>query len=327
MAEDILSQEEVDALLRGVGTETDTAAAVASAPGGVRPYAIGREERIVRARMPGLELVGERFARGLREGLQDLLHKECTVSVSPVRVLKYGEFLRSLATPANLNLVQVKPLRGTALMVFDPTIVFQAVECLFGGQGRAQTRDEGGELTPMELRIERRLLQLAFDAYAAAWQPLHPLTFQHLRSETSAEFVNVAAPGEVVVVANCAIDLGSGAADFQLCLPYAMLEPIRHVIYGGPPAERSDADGNWTSALSAQVYATEVELNAKLATADITLLQLMALQRGDVIALDLPDAVIAQVDGVAVLQCRYGVVNGHYALKVERAMGGEPGRN
>jgi len=325
MAEDILSQEEVDSLLRGVGSETDTGAAPLAGADGPRPYAIGREERIVRARMPGMELVGERFGRGLRQGLQDLLHKDAEVTGSPVRVLKYGEFLRNLATPANLNLVQVKPLRGTALMVFDPRLVFQALDSLFGGQGRSPARDEGGELTPMALRIERRLLQLTFDAYSAAWQPLHPLTFHHLRSETSAQFVNVAAPGEVVVVASCAIDLGGGAADFQLCMPYAMLEPIRHVIYGGPPAEHSDADGNWTSALSAQVYATEVEVSATLATASITLWQLLALQRGDVIALDLPDAVIAEVDGVAVLQCRYGVVNGHYALKVERAMGGEPG--
>jgi len=319
MAEYILSQEEVDALLRGVDT-----AAAPDQPGGVRPYAIGREERIVRGRMRGLELAGERLAKLLREGLQDLLHKQAAVSASPVRVLEYGEFLRSLVAPVNLNLMQVKPLRGTALMVFDPRLVLQTVDTLFGGQGRAQGRDEVGELTPMELRIERRLLELACDAYAAAWRPLLPLSFQHLRSETSAQFANIANPSEVVVVAGCGIDLGDGAADFRVCIPYAMLEPIRDVVHGGLPAERSEADGRWTSTLSAQVYATQVELRANLATASVTLWQLLALQRGDVIALDLPDAVTAEVDGVPVLQCHYGVVNGRYALKVERAMGSEP---
>lgn len=325
MAEDILSQEEVDALLRGVGGDTEAASAPVTEPGEARPFAIGRQARIVRGRMPGLELVGERFAGLLRQGLGELLRRPAAVTVAPVRVLTYSEFLRGLLSSATLNLVQAKPLRGVGLMVFDPALVLRAVDALFGGQGHAHGRMDGGELRPMELRIERRLLQLVFDAYAAAWRPLFPLTFAHLRAETNPRFANVAAPGEMVVATACSIDLGSGAANFQVCIPYAMLESIRHLVYGGLPADRSEADARWSSTLSAQVYATEVELTAKLATANVTLSQLLSLQPGDVIALDLPDAVIAEVDGVAVLQCRYGVVNGHYALKVERAMGTEPG--
>jgi flagellar motor switch protein FliM len=323
MAEDILSQEEVDALLRGVGTETEPPGAAPAQAGVARPYALGREARIVRARMPGLDLVGERFARGLREAMTELLRRETAVSLGPIRVVDYAEFLRGLAAPANLNLIEIKPLRGSALLVFDRGLVLQALDCLFGGQGRAAAREAGAEMTPMELRVDRRLLQVVCDAYSAAWRPLQALEFRHARSESSARFANVAAPGEAVVVTGCSIDLGAGAADFQLCIPYAMLEPIRDVLYGGPPAERRDADGRWQSALSAQVYATEVELTAKLASTELPLWQLLRLQVGDVISLELPDAVLAEVDGVPVLQCRYGVVNGRYALKVERAMGAD----
>jgi flagellar motor switch protein FliM len=322
MAEDILSQEEVDALLRGVSGETEDSAQP-PAPGGVQPYDIGRQERLVRGRMPTLELIHERFARGLRSGLTQLIRRSAEISVPPVRAVKYSEFLRNLGIPTSLNLIRVKPLRGTGLMVFEPGLVFQVVDTLFGGAGRLAGRMEGRELTPTETRIVTRMLNLAFDAYQKAWQPVYPVTLEHLRSETSVQFANIATPGEMVVVATFSVDLGGGSGDFHVCLPYAMLEPIRSVIYSSVQADRGEADSRWVSLLSAQVYRSEVELTANLAHATVTIGQLMALQAGDVVALDLPDRVVAQVEGVPVVECRYGVVNGQYALKVERVLNGE----
>src|ERR1700674_5961517 len=157
MADDILSQAEVDALLLGVTGETDEGPATGDT-GGARPYDIGRQERIVRGRMPTLEVVNERFARLLRAGLFNFMRKHAEISVGPVRVLKFSEFVRNLVVPTNLNLVQVKPLRGMALMVFEPTLVFQVVDSLFGGHGRFHTRVEGRDLTPTEMRIVQALL-------------------------------------------------------------------------------------------------------------------------------------------------------------------------
>jgi flagellar motor switch protein FliM len=322
MAEDILSQEEVDALLRGVSADPDEAAQP-SAPGGAQPYDIGRQERLVRGRMPTLELIHERFARGLRGALANLTRRSTEISAVPVRVVKYSEFLRNLAIPTSLNLVQVKPLRGTGLMVFEPSLVFQVVDTLFGGPGKLTARMEGRELTPTETRIVTRMLSLAFDAYQKAWQQVYPVTLEHVRSETGVQFANIATPSEIVVVATLSVDLGGGSGDFHVCLPYAMLEPIRSVIYGSVKADRGEADSRWVSLLSAQVYRSEVELVANLAHATVTIGQLMALQPGDVVALDLPDHVVAQVEGVPVVECRYGVVNGQYALKVERVLNGE----
>lgn len=322
MAEDILSQEEVDALLRGVSADAEEAARPRAA-GGVQPYDIGRQERLVRGRMPTLELIHERFARGLRSGLANLTHRSAEISVAPVRVVKYSEFLRNLAIPTSLNLVQVKPLRGTGLMVFEPNLVFQVVDTLFGGPGKLTARMEGRELTPTETRIVMRMLSLAFDAYQKAWQPVYPVTLEQVRSETSVQFANIATPSEIVVVATLSVDLGGGSGDFHVCLPYAMLEPIRRVIYSSVQADRGEADSRWLSLLSAQVYRSDVELVANLAHATVSIGQLMALQPGDVVALDLPDRVVAEVDGVSVVECRYGVVNGQYALKVERVLSGE----
>ncbi|MBS1214970.1 MAG: flagellar motor switch protein FliM [Proteobacteria bacterium] len=321
MADDILSQEEVDALLRGVTGEQEESGSAESAEQGIRAYDIGRQERIVRGRMPTRELINERFARRLRIELFNFTRRNAEISVGPVRVLKYSEFVRNLVVPTNLNVVQAKPLRGYGLMVIEPTLVFQIIDHLFGGQGRFHTRVEGRDFTATEMRVIRRLLELVFGAYGKAWQPVQPLEFEYVRSEMNTQFANIATPAEVVVAMSFSIDLGSGGGDFHVCIPYAMLEPIRNVIYSGVQADRSETDDRWTKLLSAHVYDAQVQVNAKLATASVTLRQLMSLQPGDVIALDLPDTISAEVDGVPVLQGRYGVVNGRYALKVERPMG------
>ena len=325
MADDILSQEEVDALLRGVSGETDEPATVEDASG-PRPYDIGRQERIVRGRMPTLELINERFARLLRIGLFNFMRKNAEISVGTVRVLKFSDFVRNLPVPTNLNLVQVKPLRGMALMVFDPTLVFQVVDNLFGGHGRFHTRVEGRDFTPTEMRIVQRLLEVAFHEYEKSWKPIYPLTFEYVRSEMNPQFANIATPTEVVVAMSFSIDLGAGGGDFHVCMPYAMLEPIRDVVYSSIQADRTQADDRWLASLSTQVYGTKIELVANLAQAELTVGQLMALQAGDVISVDLPEVVVAEVDGVPVLECRYGVRNGQYALKVEKliaATGGD----
>ncbi len=320
MADDILSQEEVDALLRGVTGEQEESAPSEGAEG-VRAYDIGRQERIVRGRMPTLELINERFARLLRIELFNFTRRSTEISVGPVRVLKYSEFVRNLVVPTNLNVVQAKPLRGYMLMVFEPTLVFQVIDHLFGGQGRFHTRVEGRDFTATEMRVVRRLLDLVFDAYGKAWTPVHALEFEYVRSEMNTQFANIATPAEVVVAVSFSIDLGSGGGDFHVCIPYAMLEPIRNVIYSGVQADRSETDDRWTKLLSAHVYDAEVQLKATLATANVTLRQLVSLQAGDVIALDLAESISAEVDGVPVVQGRYGVVNGRYALKIEHPLG------
>lgn len=168
MADDILSQDEVDALLRGVsGTSEADDAHIAP----VRPYDIGRQERIVRGRMPTLEIINERFARNLRIGLFNFIRRNAEISVGPVRVQKYSEFIRNLVVPTNLNLVHVKPLRGTGLLIFDPDLVFLVVDNMFGSDGRYHVRVEGRDFTPTEQRIIRRMLDVVFTEYQKAWEP------------------------------------------------------------------------------------------------------------------------------------------------------------
>lgn len=319
MADDILSQEEVDALLRGVSGEPEESPAE-SGDGDVRQYDIGRQERIVRGRMPTLELINERFARLLRLGIYNFMRRTAEISINPIKVQKYGDFVRNLVVPTNLNVVHANPLRGSGLVIIEPTLVFQVVDHMFGGSGQIHTRIEGRDFTPTEQRVIQRLLDVVFAEFAKAWAPVYALTLEYVRSEMNTQFANICTPTEVVVVASFTVDLGSGGGDIFVCLPYSTLEPIRDIIYSTFQADRAESDLRWVKMMTKQVQSAKVDLVATLGTATLSLRELMELEVGDIIPLSLSEHVNAEVDGISVLQCKYGVANGQYALKVDRVL-------
>lgn len=317
MSQDFLSQEEVDALLKGVTGEED-APAVEDDKEGVKSYELGRQERIVRGRMPTLELINERFARYLRIGLFNYMHRSTEISVGPIRVQKYSEFVRNLVVPTNLNLIQVKPLRGTGLMVFDPSLVFLVVDNLFGGDGRFHTRVEGRDFTPTEQRIIQGILEVVFTEYEKAWKPVFEIKFEYVRSEMNTQFANIATPSEIVVAITFTIELSGNSAEMHLCLPYSMVEPIRDVLYSTMHSEQAASDKRWTTLLTQQLQQADVELVATLGGAEITLRDIVNMRVGDVIPLVLEDKIKASVDSIPVMDCTYGVRNGVYAIRIDQ---------
>lgn len=320
---DFLSQEEVDALLKGVTGEEDTGPAEAEAGEGVRKYDLGRQERIVRGRMPTMELINERFARYLRIGLFNYIHRSTEISVGPIKVQKYSEFIRNLVVPTNLNLVQVKPLRGTGLVVLDPNLVFLVVDNMFGGDGRFHTRVEGRDFTPTEQRIIQGLLNVVFSEYEKAWKPVHQLKFEYVRSEMNTQFANIATPSEIVLSANFTVELSGNTADLHICLPYSMIEPLRDTLNSSMHSEQAASDKRWTNLLHRQLQLAEVDLVVPLGKTQVTLRDILDMKVGDVIPMNIGEEVEALVDGVPVLACRYGVREGQYALKVDRFLAKE----
>lgn len=318
MSSDFLSQEEVDALLKGVTGEVDEPEEAEEDTSGVRPYNLATQERIVRGRMPTMELINERFARYLRVGLFNYMHRSTEVSVGPIRVQKYGEFVRNLVVPTNLNLVQVKPLRGTGLVVFDPNLVFLVVDNMFGGDGRFHTRVEGRDFTPTEQRIIQGLLGVVFSEYARAWAPVFKLDMEYVRSEMNSQFANIATPSEIVVATTYSLEFGGSQAEMHICLPYSMVEPVRDLLYSTMQSDHLTHDNRWISLLTRQLQTAEIELVCNIGTARVTLRDIVNMQVGDVIPLNVPELLQAEVDNVPVLELRYGTQNGRYAVKVER---------
>ncbi|BBE51530.1 Flagellar motor switch protein FliM [Ferriphaselus amnicola] len=325
MASDFLSQDEVDSLLRGVTGESDDDKKSDDAPGGVRSYNLATQERIVRGRMPTMEVVNERFARLFRINLFNFIRRTPEISVGQVRVLKFSEFIRNLPVPANFNLVQAKPLRGNGLIIFDPNLVFQVVDNMFGGDGSIHTRVEGREFTQTEMRIIQKLLGVVFESYEKSWESVYKLKFEFVRSEMNPQFVNIATPNEVVVATTFEVEFGGSGGPIHFCFPYAMIEPIRELLYSSMQGDHLIADKRWLHMLSKQIQSADVELKAMLGHSRITLGQVLKMQAGDVISLEVDESIQAMVGEVPVMECKYGVFNGQYALRVEKMLTGTSG--
>jgi flagellar motor switch protein FliM len=319
MSDNFLSQEEVDALLKGVTGDQDDNL-VQEDSSGVRPYNLATQERIVRGRMPTLEIINERFARLLRIGLFNFLRRSAEVSVGTVRVSKYSEFIRNLVVPTNLNLAHMKPLRGTSLFVLDPGLVFLLVDNLFGGDGRFHTRVEGRDFTQTEQRIISRIIEIIFETYAKSWEPVYPVQFEYIRSEMNTQFANIATPNEVVVSTTFTIELGPVSGEMHLCMPYSMIEPIRDILTSSLQGETLEVDKRWVRLMTQQIQIAEVELVADFGTTRVTLGDILNMKEGDVIPISVPDIVTAKVDGTPVMECKYGVFSGQYALRVDKLL-------
>lgn len=318
---EFLSQDEVDSLLKGVtGEADDEVDHQEAAPGEVRAYNLASQERIVRGRMPTMEIINERFARLFRIGLFNFIRRTPEISVGPVRVLKFGEFIRNLHVPTNLNLIQAKPLRGNGLFVFDPNLAFLVVDNMFGGDGRFHTRVEGREFTQTEQRIILKMLEVVFETYGKSWEAVYPLEFEFVRSEMNPQFANIATPNEVVIVTTFDIELGGNGGAFHTCMPYSMLEPVKDLLYSPMQGEHLAVDKRWLQLLSKQVQSAQIELAATLGQADMTLEQVLKMRIGDIIPLEVGESIIASVDGVPVMECKYGAFNNQYALKVEKML-------
>ncbi len=316
-ADKFLSQDEIDALLKGVEGDDDSDASDKD-ESSVRNYNLATQERIVRGRMATLEIINERFARLLRVELFNFLRRTVEVSVGPVRIIKYTDFIRNLVVPTNLNLIHMNPLRGTGVMVLDPTLVFLVVDNMFGGDGRFHTRVEGRDFTQTEQRIIQRILTLMFDSYAKAWSPVYPVEFEYLRSEMNTQFANIATPNEVVVAITFNIELGPNSGEMHFCVPYAMVEPIKDLLTSPLQGENLGGDKRWVKLMTQQIQAAEVEIVANLANRRMTVADLLELKAGDVIPISISDTIEGQIDNIPVMECRYGVFNGQYALKVEK---------
>lgn len=316
MSMDLLSQDEIDALLHGVDSGAVDVEDAPPAPDEARSYDFASQDRIVRGRLPTLEMINERFARTWRIGLFNLLRRSADLSVRGVDLMRFGEYMHSLQVPNNLNMVKMKPLRGTALVVYEPRLVFTVVDNFFGGNGKYHTRIEGREFTPTEMRVIQLLLKQTFADLVEAWAPVMPVEFEYLNSEVNPHFANIISPREYIVVSRFHVELEGGGGEFHVSIPYSMLEPIREQLDAGVQSDRGERDESWTRAMREQLQDAQVELSSSLAQRQITLRQLSQLKVGDVIPIDLPDKVTLKVEQTPLFSGEFGTHNGRNAIKV-----------
>ncbi len=315
-AHDILSQDEVDALLGGIdGGDVETEASVED-DGIAREYEFGNEDRIIRGRMPTLEMINERFARYLRINLFNMLRRSAEISVGGIQVMKFSEYVHTLFVPTSLNLVHLHPLRGTGLVVFEPKLVFSILDNYFGGEGRFQARIEGREFTATELRVIAMVLKLCFEDLTEAWSPVLDIDFEFQTHEVNPQFANIVTPSEVVIISTFNIELDGGGGDLHITLPYSMIEPIRELLDTGLQSDRSQDDGRWSKSMREEILHADVELTAELTQLEMNLKQILALKEGDILPIDMPKSVVAKVEDVAMYRASFGEHKTKAALKI-----------
>ena len=318
MNQQILSQDEVDALLQGITGESQKLEQDDTPVSGIRAYDLASQERIVRGRMPTMEVINERFARNIRIGIFNLIRKSPEVSIGGIKVQKFSAFLREIVVPTNFNIMAVKPLRGSCLIVCDPSLVFAVIDSLFGGIGKYHARIEGRDFSPTELRVIYRLVETIVTEYKKAWAGIYPVELEYQRSEMQPQFANIATPSEIVVATNFTLEVGETTGSVHFCIPYSTLEPIRDVLYSTSQGDSAEPDRRWVNLLKQQIQSAEVDLVAELAHADATVEQLLSFKPGDFIELDLDPMIQAKVAGVPVFDCHYGTSNKHYSIKIDK---------
>ena len=312
--QDLLSQDEIDALLHGVDDGLVQTESVIE-PGSVKSYDLTSQDRIVRGRMPTLEMINERFARYTRISMFNLLRRSADVAVGGVQVMKFGEYIHSLYVPTSLNLVKIKPLRGTALFILDAKLVFKLVDNFFGGDGR-HAKIEGREFTPTELRVVRMVLEQAFVDLKEAWQAIMEVNFEYINSEVNPAMANIVGPSEAIVVSTFHIELDGGGGDLHVTMPYSMIEPVREMLDAGFQSDLDDQDERWVNALRQDVLDVDVPIGATVARRQLRLRDILHMQPGDIIPVEMPDEMIMRANGVPAFKVKMGSHKGNLALQV-----------
>jgi flagellar motor switch protein FliM len=323
----VLSQEEVDALLKGlVDGEIEVESNQADLASGVITYDFTSQERIIRGRMPTMEVINEHFARAFRISLSMILRRTVDIQTNFVQMLKFGEFLRSLPLPSSFNIYKMDPLRGQSLLVVDSKLVFALVECFLGGSAKTRFKIEGRDFTSIERRLIQKVVIMAFQDLEKAWAPVHPVRMNLVRVEINPMFVGVATPNDIMVISKFQIEMEQTEGFITVCMPYATIEPIKGKLYSGFQSEQLEQDNRWTSRIQDQLKDMEVELVVELASTMMPAREVLDLAAGDVILFNkrVNDSLLGKVEGIPKFVGHAGQIHNAKAFKIQRLVQPQP---
>lgn len=318
MSGEILDQDEIDALVNGVQNgEVDLEPKAVDDLGVARDYDFSTQTRIVRGRMPTLEMINERMARALRLSLFNMLRRSPEISVQGISTAKYAEYVSTLAVPTSLNLIRFQPLTGTGLMIFEARLVFALIDVLFGGNGR-HVKIEGRDFTPTENQIIHILMEQAFAAAEEAWAAIIPARIEYINREVNPNFANIVSPTEIVVVSRLRVEFEGRGGEIHLTLPYSMLEPLKDTLRAGMQTDRADREERWSQLLRNELEESEVDLVTRLGTAQTTVARLIDMRPGDVIPFEFDGRATVLADGIPLFWGELGQQRGRQVVRVQQ---------
>jgi len=285
----VLAQEEVDALLQGVASDDlgiEEEEDEEYDPTEIVPFDLTAQDRIIRGRMPTLEIIHDRFVRLFRLTLSNALRKVVDISVRSTELIKFGEFLKTLPVPSSMNLFRMTPLRGNAIMVLETRLVFTLIDLFFGGSGELEVKAEGRDFTEIENRMIKRVVISGLEDLQSSWRPVFPVQINYTRSEINPQFVAIVPHSEIVIVVTFDVEVGRAPMSITICVPYSMIEPIRTRLNAGFQSEQDEKDNTWSNRFKKNLDETYVELIAQLGVTKMSVSDFLNLQRGDLIDLE-----------------------------------------
>lgn len=324
----ILSQEEIDALLKGLSTgEIETEQRETEGGEGINPYDLTSQDRIIRGRMPTLEIINEKFGRMFRLSLSSALGKMMDINVVSVEMKKFSEFLRTVPVPSSINIFKMDPLRGLALFVLEAPLVFNLIDNFFGGGAKANIRPvkaEGREFTAVEQRIIKKVVRMVLEDMEKSWKPVHDVKLEYVRSEINPQFASIVAPTEVAIIINFQVETENYTGMMVFCIPYSVIEPIRDKLYAGFQSDRLEVDAKWIIRLRESLQDSEVTLTAELGQGEITVNDLINMGQGDIIQLkkDVSEDLIIKVEDVPKFRGEVGRQKGNLAFRIKSVIAG-----
>ena len=315
----VLAQEEVDALLQGVASDDlgiEEEEDEEYDPTEIVPFDLTAQDRIIRGRMPTLEIIHDRFVRLFRLTLSNALRKVVDISVRSTELIKFGEFLKTLPVPSSMNLFRMTPLRGNAIMVLETRLVFTLIDLFFGGSGELEVKAEGRDFTEIENRMIKRVVISGLEDLQSSWRPVFPVQINYTRSEINPQFVAIVPHSEIVIVVTFDVEVGRAPMSITICVPYSMIEPLREVLDSGVQSDVDEHDERWVRALREEITGVKVPLNATVVKTELKLRDLLSMQAGDVIPVEMPDYMVLCANGVPTFKSKLGSVKGNLALQI-----------
>jgi flagellar motor switch protein FliM len=324
----VLSQDEVDALLNAVNDDED-------AFGGdddgfdvdgddiddnIQTYDLTNQDRVIRGRMPILEIIYERFIRAFRVSLSNSLRKISTISMISTDLLKFGEFVNTLPIPSCMSILRFNELRGPALLVFESKLAYAIIDSYFGGTDRPFTKIEGKEFTQIELSFMKRVMDMAIADLEEAWAPVHRIDAQFLRTEINPQFVGVVPPSDVIIATTLEVEFESASGTIMIVVPYSTIEPIKQKLSSSFQTDNDIADSIWTTAMNQHLLDVDANLIVKLGESEMTVGDLLTLEVGDIIPLnrEASGEVDLAIEGIEKMKCLMGVYKGNRAVQVTK---------
>ncbi|MBO1924538.1 flagellar motor switch protein FliM [Thiomicrorhabdus sp. 6S3-12] len=319
--DDILSQDEVDALLKGMGGgDIETESDDGSEAVGAKVYDFTNQERIVRGRLPALDIINERFARGFQRHFNEMIMASVEVTASEVKIIKMIDYLRNLFVPTSLNIYRVNPLNGVSLFTLDSKLVFTAVDIYFGGTGLLPFKIEGREYTPVEMSMVRSILDIISDNLRKAWGPVMDIEIEYMHSEMNPKFAGIVDPTDMIVVSPINIRFEGVEGRVDIVMPYAMLEPVRDKLEEGMQNLQGESDNRWSRTLKEEAKNIEVDLSVNLLDVVMSFDDLMKMKTGDIIPIEMPEQVSIKAEDIAIMRGKLGRSKDKKAVKVEQIL-------